>query len=1157
MPRRPEQLWDDTRIQSFLDIHKGGLEHDEVGARETLLDKLGLNEKEFSKTIGGIARGLREDVDSLLGGVEKISGRLKTLRKGDVSGMRDALDDKTADPLSDLSMWREQLMNELERQNKNPEGMLKKEESRAESMKRLDIEIALLLGALKSKHSEAVSNLLQKEMTGDVLKNCESVRDELYGLLNKRTRGRFNPAGVLDTFRKEIHAEKENRQFEELAGKVMDAFGKEKKSKRAKANQDVFLSDADVKKALGGKKEQRLMNWILKGLNERGEIAYLTDAEGNTIYMCRNEDRVKYTTKGLVENLHEDHFASVADFLVNALNEGAIVDLEYLQDEDIAAQLPYDIVLRILDAFKEIEDVKYTKTGGYTLPDGVDRPSHMSFFRAELAHQLGTEPQAKGKGDVESSEIYKSYWEERSVNQISLKLLDKSSVKFAHLTELLYGHKDADMDFVDRALSYLENLPPEERPDVIILSGLMFGEYMHVQKALRRVTARDKDGNVVDYPRQLAQAKKILDRCRAIGIKVIYNKSDEDERMIESKTWDVVCSIQQAKKGAEKADLIGVAINRDEREIPTSYHAFEKMQRGGTWMREYEFMWDVAFEYMVRKGRELYSRGEMMERFGVPIEEHFLLMELYDAHREKREVRPEVKNILDRMEEKGEKVLEDLSFLQDEKEQDLVITDNFNLTVQTRGGTHKLVERHTFRQSATSMVQNPLSAAVRISDQMVADGKEDAQLLMCENEEHAVGVLNGDTLIASTPGLRKFNRNTSSFGEVSSDKARRISSTRCERHMPGVTTIEVTDDGRYLINFLNEKLLGIADKTTERITIPIFSDWQTGSVTARADLAVKALDYILHERLPHTKMVMFFNGDMIQGWNYPKFPIENTGVGLVGVGRQQIFLTNILERMLNEVKHKGNIEQVTFTDGNHEWNSPHPRSSSIGLSHSLPLAMTFRNASEGKYNVKLCDYGLQHTNNGAYFMTTTAFEKVQGYGVLVQHILQERGGKGSGGGPPVYQARRLIEGVASFMPDVDVLVGGHYHHPNYLLYDNKLAMVNGSLAGLSGYEWWLGYNPTIGTILLHVGGGKAPQMEILTAKMLHGYEPQGAFAEKNLKGFSTDKGFDPFIHGYNKILCDGNEKSSGPKKRLPQSALQKALWYESERILWEPRNVAL
>ena len=734
----------------------------------------------------------------------------------------------------------------------------------------------------------------------------------------------------------------------------------------------------------------------------------------------------------------------------------------------------------------------------------------------------------------EKPDTHKQFHKERTVDKLHIDIRGKSA-KVMHLTEALYGHMFTDNEFIERIFSHLEELPSKERPDVVIVSGLLFGGYQHREKNARRVKTMSVDN-------QFAKAKKFIERLQSMGLTVIYNLSDNDQKIIEDYTYDAVRIMQGNPR--QRGD-----------DRPTSVAAFDNAQQLNLWQRNYDFQWDVVDEYMLRCGRTLRTREEVRNLIaelpaGIRAElatdyrdevdngiEECLL--LWDAHG--RLEREEELTLLQTQ------VLEVDNIPHSRRPADtLSVTNDYNLELETGERTTTLNGRHFFRQTPTSMVQNPTKEVEQILSQMEASGQTPPKAFVVENEQRAVGMMHDNTFITSTPGLTTYNPDMSSYTGVQIDKARRISLARREFNIAGAQQIEFSDDGRIFVHLLNDHLMSIASKTEEPHAAIFFSDWQTGSVTARPDLAVKAMDYVLHSVLKKQKGMLFMNGDIIQGRNYAQMPNENPNMGLIAIDAQQEFVYTMLREILERMPKvaKNNLQGVHITPGNHEWNSGHERH---GSTHSMFLKILFNEASERTFRTYLHSYDTVRAGT-SHFKSFTAIDKLAEFKILAQHIMMERGGKGSGE-LPINQFFEMIRSSSGpLMKELDLMGAGHYHHPSYMMTNNKIGVINGSLAGLSGYEWWRGYNPVIGTTIVHLGGNKPPVIEFLTPEFLYNYECKGAYSDANLerRGYTTDGNFDSNINGFGKLRVTTGERS----ERMPQSAIQKRLWDIVEEILW-------
>ena len=717
------------------------------------------------------------------------------------------------------------------------------------------------------------------------------------------------------------------------------------------------------------------------------------------------------------------------------------------------------------------------------------------------------------QGLKETDDVHKAFNKKRTVDKLNVDINGKSA-KIMHIAELLLGHKDSDLDFAEYALSHLKALSPKEKPDVVLCSGLIFGGFQHREKNSRRV-------KTMTVSEQLSRAKQFIDRLQDMGMTVVYNKSDNDQKIIEDYTYDAVKTLE------------GVVRERGN-DRPTSFAAFDRVQQSRLWQSNYEFQWDVVFEYMLRSGRNLLTKeevhrkarqaGEVGNRNDLYTEEYLLLI---DAHKklERGEPLTSLQN----------KVLEVKNIPYSKRKPDkLIFTDDYNLKLKTKGRTTSVDVKHEFKQSATSMTKDPTRIARKVWAQKEAAGEKAPDAFILENAQLCQGVMQNNTLFMSLPGMTSFNYDSSSYTRVPCDKAQRMTMARGEVNIAGIQEVEFHDDGRISIHLMNDALMNIAAKTSERHAAIFFSDWQTGSSTARPDLAVKALDYALHTVLPKEKGMIFPNGDIIEGRNYPEMPNQNGYMNLVDVDDQVLFvykyMREILEKMPEEAKK--NLLRVLITVGNHEWNSGRKF---FGATHSLFLKALFDAASDGKFETTLHSKDIVRAGT-SHFKSSTAITELANYKVLTQHYILE-----GGTGLPINQFQQMLSSSAGpLMKEINLMEGGHWHHPQYAMTGNKIAVLSGSLAGLGSYEWWKGINPVMGTTIVHLGGNKPPEIEFLTPEFLYNYKCKGAFSDSNLakQGFTTDRNFDPNLYGYGKILlANGNQF-----KEMPQSATQKKLW---------------
>lgn len=932
-----------------------------------------------------------------------------------------------------------------------------------------------------------------------------------------------------------------------FAAKILDLYGRGE-------GKYVVLTFAILAKELG--LEMAKVQWAIAPLVESARITTLTSRTGEVILLARkltkNKKRFRYTSAELVAWLNPKYFDKVGKFLTDLLSDGtaAYLNDELLEEYDSEVGLPVEILRPAIQCFVQAGLVKLSKNGRISASKKADLDFDSiknTFIAQRFTGSVITPKMPVIDSLVDVARVYERYNIANRVKTIKLDLLDKSQFSHKGFMELLLGNKDSDIKFVERELDLLEKMPKEMRPDVLVISGFIQGGFQYQEKN-RRPTLAIKSDN-----QQFATAKMILDRCLKLGIKkIVYNTGDDDQKLWELHTATSLMIMRYWQKGE----------TQDSEKPSLNFSQVDKLKQDKAWDFHYWFQSHVVFEYMLRSGRRLFSAEEVGRHFGGhAMEEYLMLLDTYTVlvellKKQKDATLDQLKSAVpDPFYNQVIKVenipLPGREFL------DLVVTNDFNATVRLANGkTIRWWERHDFNLTPTAMKQDPVAKARDILGQLSAsgvtkktvlvDGKEivideSPDIFAIEHQEQCFGVLDGKTLVVSHPSMRTPHLDhDSTVSQVQKDKSRRLLTTRGELTSAASQTITVTNDGRYFIELHNNRLLDKMDISAERMAVVLCSDWQTGSVTARSDLQAMMMDYTFHEIMPTEKTVIIFDGDIIQGRNYPEMPNENVRMGLVRMYDQQEFVRQMLKASLKaapiEVLRRM-LERIMITPGNHEWNSFHKLT---GDTYTQFLVSTFQDFME--YNniaAPVKYYDKVENTLGGHWNSWVAMEQVAGYGVLAQHYILEKGGKG-GSGAKTNPARQLFSGTGDFFQDMDVMLTGHYHSPSYQIINGKIVLVNGSWADESGYELLLGYRPMMGNLVVHLGGGLPPVVEIITQKTLHAYKPKGFCSEENLAdlGFVTDRGFEPRHHGFAR------------KSGQPQSNVQKWLWDMVDKINW-------
>jgi len=689
-----------------------------------------------------------------------------------------------------------------------------------------------------------------------------------------------------------------------------------------------------------------------------------------------------------------------------------------------------------------------------------------------------------------------------------------------YMSELLIGHQDAAVDFYVDTVERVAGLPKDMQPDVAVLSGLVQGDFKYLEKSRRSTLVPEL--NSMD--KQFKYARQMIELVQEKGIPVVYNMSNDDRRIAEEYTIEVFRKMHDYAKSQE-----GV-----------SWAKADKMRQHPAWNTHLQFQIQQVFPYCLSMGRRLLTAGEMSEatKGKVNIEEYFVL---FGAHQTAQEGGNPPKAHRDwiKQAEAG-------------RNKDVIITDDVDMHIETEGRTYTDSVRHYMGFSPSPMYQSHMKTSVDAVAQLAAGGRATPDMFITQHNQEEVGVSAQNSWIISTGGLiraRNFLEASGSRTDARGDVSRRLVTTRRRIPEPSASMHERTDDGRHIVTFFNETLNEKSFSLPERMTIAELCDLQTGSITARPDILIKYLDFIRTRALGERATALFFGGDMMHGRNYPHFPSESQMTGLMAMDSQEAFNTALFQDAFSGVSTEElkALEKVLVQPGNHEWNSGTLKW------HGYSFTTYMRNLFEKMYaragftDAEIANRVKSHeatiTARGEYASGYTGIEYFGDMGVLIQHYLMERGGKGSSGDLPVYQTHHFANGGADLMKNVDIFMAGHWHHPQYGMFGDKLGLVGGSMAGLSDYELKRGYRPTIAGTLLHIGGGLPAQVEFISEETLHDHTiTTGNFTPEILKseGYKDDKNFDAAKHGI--FLPDSFAKSALQKKvlQMMRNASQRA-----------------
>lgn len=684
-----------------------------------------------------------------------------------------------------------------------------------------------------------------------------------------------------------------------------------------------------------------------------------------------------------------------------------------------------------------------------------------------------------------------------------------------YMSELLVGSQYSDNAFFNDVVQRVGELPPEAKPDQVVMSGLYMGDFGGRQKNARWML----QPGLRTLEEQFFHGKAKLDQLRALEVPVVYAMSDNDTAIVEEMTFEAFEQMHKlAKKHAHE--------NEESDDVKRQLSGLEKAKANPNWPEYYRFTQAVAFPYCVRRGHALRSAEQVATdtdgEYSEPEREI-----LYDAY--KRVSRGQ------RLTAKHRAVL-DTDALKDSP--DLRVVEDFELHTNTRGGEYTDLIRHRF-QTTKLPVSNYFATPKKIRGLMAADGEDDYDNIILTGQREAAGVFGPDNeSIHSIGGLQDPHKALRAKGHILTSSVNPVGREILGRkrfHPASATSIERRDNGTHFVTIYNKHLMEVSESIEDRTTIMLQCDWQGGNIASRPDLQLKQLD-IVNRRLGHEIVYLALGGDTVEGRNYSDFPRESGRTGLMGMDQQFEFIRMMVEQSLDQLTpaQMRNLF-VKATIGNHEWNSGTTKWN--GYSFVEPIVDPYRMAfagrgfkpSEIRDRVEFQDTLV--SPRGEPFKTYETVFHIGELGVSLSHFFGA--GKGTGGQPPAFTGLAQTTGLGALREDVDLGIFGHYHHASYVLGGNKLYVGAGSLNGITGFEYERGLRSANSIVAVHVGGGLPPQIEIISEKALNNYKiPDGPFSDKGIReqyGFRNDSNFDPTKH--TPYLDDA----------APKSALQKAV----------------
>ncbi len=666
----------------------------------------------------------------------------------------------------------------------------------------------------------------------------------------------------------------------------------------------------------------------------------------------------------------------------------------------------------------------------------------------------------------EISDAQRRDLEKKEVSTIVLP--GRKLLRISALGEVLYGNQFSANALIERWLQLATE--SKDKPHIILATGLVQGNFLGYRVDKNRILTQED--YLSEIGPQFSAADLLLTKLEELAeTRVFYQQGDDD--------WDLAKNYALIARAAEGgAANYGVAnlspeatrflINRD-------------------FYRKLEIQWELIQKYMYLTGHSLRNAAEVAELIGVEKSEYRLIIEILAA----REANQPIPDIY--------KKVVDFSALDGNIVGKRYVTPD-PLVMKFGPFVIQAVHNLAFSdvtQYADSMLIPEMNIRAR-----QALGEETPNIFLDFHQERFYLARIGDTLVMNLPGLQDTRlatqwRMKSYNTKVLSSKSHRQVTFRKEPSVPGITSLEISDDGRIRINILNQKILGVIDASKDEPEVVdrvcYVSDTQFGSITARPEFLVKYMDYCLYGNRSN---ILISNGDIIQGVNYPQFFAENRPDRLVSIDSQERFMLKVMAPLIVDAPVLRNFKSQL---GNHEWNTF--GAGITGQNNLKVLEMYVRGYFEGLQKAGKLDRAIDVSMMSRIrFLKSgnplgdpmnhpyTAIPLPSGYKVGVQHMWQSNGGR-----TPAEQMIRWVRKMAHGASDLHLMFGGHWHSLWMAMVWNILMVQVPACAGISGFELQRGLMSQVMFIYTEFSNKKGITIEIVPWQFLDEYKCQSPF----------------------------------------------------------------
>ena len=590
----------------------------------------------------------------------------------------------------------------------------------------------------------------------------------------------------------------------------------------------------------------------------------------------------------------------------------------------------------------------------------------------------------------------------KTVKPIEVKI-DESSAKISFIGEVRFGQQFLDIDFVNWAIKILKE---RFQPHFVIASDFVQGDFRGIQ--VERLRSLTRTG-LQRIEQQYSAADVLLKELeKIIKNKVIYLLSDDDWQISLSR---VIIALEQFR-GIRK---LGIGAYWPE-EI--------KRLSGADYYRLMKIQWEVVQPYMYRIGRSLFNADEVKKKIGDHITELLVIIFILLFEEFNKPIPGKYKKLVD------------IEALHHDKSHSKRIITPDPVTLYLKDFNKKILFQHNIAFSDITQYVDSGLIPEWILRNLQARGRETPYLWFDIHQERFWFTKLYDAYIGNLPGCQ--NPVPAAEGKIKtfhtkilSDKAHRQIYFRKEPPTAGIVSFEIFKDGKLKIHILNNKIKSLIeeqkDQPEKKELLAYTSDWQFGSLTMRPEWVIKFLDYALYQcQVEH----LVLNGDLIQGFHYPRFVSENRPKRLVSISSQKAFTIALIKQFFPAP----NLETIDMFLGNHEWEI---WGADITGQNNLEFLFFVINEiyeQQKKFNptdkipdVKIWNRIRLVKTAGKYGSTINhpygSRVLKSGYKVGIQHQWYPRGG----GRTPMHAQVTWLRNIAQAASDLHILFGGHKH----------------------------------------------------------------------------------------------------------------------------------